>query len=241
MIGGMNAQLIKAMAAACAALAASGVYGQAAERSGEQIVKGQCMKCHAAGTSGAPKIDDRAAWSQRMKNGLDATVRSAMKGHGAMPARGGLANLSDTELRSAILYMFYPAGALLKAAPAAAPAPADPRHKSVDGMDVYIGIAPAETAPGTQPRPSGKGYYYVTITLRDDKTKADIKNAQVEASAANPVTGGETKNLDLITANDRASYGNYFRMQGQEPYTITVQIRRPDSARRTQARFDFKP
>ena len=237
----MSAQLITAIAAACAALAASGAYAQAAERSGEQIVKGQCAKCHAAGTGGAPRIDDRGAWSQRMKNGLDATVRSAIKGHGAMPARGGLANLSDTELRSAILYMFYPAGALLKAAPAATPASADPRHKSLDGMDVYLGIAPAETAAGKQPRPSGKGYYYVSITLRDDKTKADIKNAQVEARAAHPVTGGETKNLELITVNETASYANYFRMQGEEPYTITVQIRRPDSARRTEARFDFRP
>jgi len=29
-----------------------------------------------------------------------------MKGHGGMPARGGLADLSDAELRSAVIYLF---------------------------------------------------------------------------------------------------------------------------------------
>ena len=78
----------------------------AAERSGEQVVRAQCFKCHEAGVGGAPKIGDQAAWAPRLKNGLDNTVRSAIKGHGGMPARGGMANLTDFELRSAIVYMF---------------------------------------------------------------------------------------------------------------------------------------
>jgi cytochrome c5 len=41
-----------------------------------------------------------------LKDGLDNTVRSAMNGHGGMPARGGMANLSDAELRSAVIYLF---------------------------------------------------------------------------------------------------------------------------------------
>jgi cytochrome c5 len=77
-----------------------------AARSGEQIVKAQCSKCHQAGVRGAPKIGDRDAWIPRLKDGLDNTVRSAMKGHGGMPARGGMADLSDAELRSAVIYLF---------------------------------------------------------------------------------------------------------------------------------------
>jgi cytochrome c5 len=77
-----------------------------AERTGEQVVKAQCIKCHQDGKGGAPRIGDRDAWIPRLKDGLDATVRSAIKGHGGMPARGGLADLTDTELRSAILYLF---------------------------------------------------------------------------------------------------------------------------------------
>jgi cytochrome c5 len=75
-------------------------------RTGEQIVQMQCSKCHQKGVGGAPKIGDREAWIPRLKNGLDATVRSAANGHGGMPARGGMANLSDAELRNAISYMF---------------------------------------------------------------------------------------------------------------------------------------
>jgi cytochrome c5 len=76
-----------------------------AERSGEEIVKLQCSKCHEESKGGAPRIGDRAAWIPRLKNGIDATVRSAIHGHGGMPSRGGLANLSDAEIRSAVIYM----------------------------------------------------------------------------------------------------------------------------------------
>jgi cytochrome c5 len=75
-------------------------------RTGEEVVKAQCFKCHESGKGGAPKIGDRDAWIPRLKEGLDSTVRSAMKGHGGMPARGGLADLSDSELRSAVIYLF---------------------------------------------------------------------------------------------------------------------------------------
>jgi cytochrome c5 len=80
------------------------------ERIGEQIVKEQCSQCHATGKGGAPKIGDRQAWIPRLNRGLDFTVRSAIQGHGGMPARGGLANLTDREVRNAVIYMFNPGG-----------------------------------------------------------------------------------------------------------------------------------
>ena len=75
-------------------------------RTGAQIVQMQCSKCHQQGVGGAPKIGDTQAWIPRLKNGLEATVRSAANGHGAMPARGGMVDISDAELRNAISYMF---------------------------------------------------------------------------------------------------------------------------------------
>ena len=78
----------------------------APERSGKQIVDAQCVKCHGTGVGGAPKIGDRAAWTPRVTQGLDVVVRSAIHGHGAMPPRGGMADLTDAEIRSAIVYMF---------------------------------------------------------------------------------------------------------------------------------------
>jgi len=77
-----------------------------ADRTGEQIVKAQCVKCHGKGLNGAPKIGDKAAWIDRAKLGFDSVVRSAINGHGAMPSRGGMPNLTDSEMRAAVTYMF---------------------------------------------------------------------------------------------------------------------------------------
>src|SRR4029079_609122 len=107
----MEARMKPSTALALLALTAMPVaIAQSGERTGEQIVKQQCASCHEKGLHGAPRIDDRAVWAPRMKAGLDAMVRSATAGHGKMPARGGLANTTDGELRSAIAYMFNPAG-----------------------------------------------------------------------------------------------------------------------------------
>jgi cytochrome c5 len=81
------------------------------ERSGEQVVQATCVRCHETGQGGAPKIGDKAAWSQRISQGVAAVTKSAIRGHGGMPARGGLADLTDKEITSAILYMFGRAGA----------------------------------------------------------------------------------------------------------------------------------
>lgn len=80
----------------------------AGQRSGRQIVEGRCSKCHEEGKGGAPKIGDRPAWIPRLSQGFERTVRSAINGHGGMPARGGLPDLTDHEMRAAIVYMFNP-------------------------------------------------------------------------------------------------------------------------------------
>jgi cytochrome c5 len=75
-------------------------------RSAEQVVKAKCGNCHLTGKDGAPKIGDRDAWIGRVSKGLDAVVASGIHGRGAMPARGGWADLSDAEMRAAVIYMF---------------------------------------------------------------------------------------------------------------------------------------
>lgn len=221
----LKSQVVLALAAAVLVPVA---LAQPPERSGEEIVKMQCSKCHATGVNGAPRIDDRAAWVPRMKNGLDATVRSAMRGHGKMPARGGMADLSDTELRAAILYLFNPGSAVAK--PVATPTPTlEPNHKVVNGTDVFLGVTQKDT-----------DRYYVNITLRDNKTHAVIDDAQVEVKVGNPVMGDETKKLARISVANVASYGNEFRIVGSEPHTITVQIRRPERPGVIETKFDFE-
>jgi cytochrome c5 len=74
-------------------------------RSGAQIVQAHCALCHATGFDGAPRIGDRAAWLPRTTLGIDRLVHTAIRGHRAMPPRGAQANLTDAELRSAVIYM----------------------------------------------------------------------------------------------------------------------------------------
>ena len=62
------------------------------------------MVCHAAGVAGAPKLGDKAAWAPRLAQGMDTLAQSAIKGKGAMPARGG-SSASDADLRAAVEYM----------------------------------------------------------------------------------------------------------------------------------------
>jgi cytochrome c5 len=221
-----RARSTRVAVAAAIALAPCLAAAQAPERTGEQVVKSQCATCHEKGLHGAPRIDDRAAWTPRMKRGLDATVRSAIKGHGAMPARGGLADLTDAELRSAIIYLFNPAGIPPK--PASAPVPG-PNERMVNGTSVFLGVTP-----------KSNDLYHVNITLRDSKTRATIDNAQVEVKVANPVMGDETKKLARSGAGNVVSYGNDFRIIGREPHTITVQIRRPEHSRVIETKFEFR-
>jgi cytochrome c5 len=91
-------------------------------RSGEDIVKTVCAACHQAGVAGAPKIGDKASWAPRLKEGLNGLLANATKGKGAMPPKGGAADLTDTELARAIVFMANQSGGSLKEPPAPKPA-----------------------------------------------------------------------------------------------------------------------
>lgn len=80
-------------------------YTLAKLRSGAQLVQERCTSCHAQGTDGAPRIGSLDDWRPRLPNGVQALVKSAIGGHKSMPARGGLNDVSDPEIRAAIEYM----------------------------------------------------------------------------------------------------------------------------------------
>ncbi|MBL0086448.1 MAG: c-type cytochrome [Ideonella sp.] len=79
-------------------------------RPGAQLVQERCQECHVAGTNGAPRIGEMNDWRARLTQGVAPLVRSAIKGHNSMPARGGLAGMSDVEMRSAVEFMLSKAG-----------------------------------------------------------------------------------------------------------------------------------
>ncbi len=80
----------------------------AALRSGAQVTQERCQSCHLTGVGGAPRIAAFEDWRARLANGVSALVRSAISGHNNMPARGGLGELSDPEIRAAVEFMFIP-------------------------------------------------------------------------------------------------------------------------------------
>jgi cytochrome c5 len=89
---------------------AAGAKPAASERSAEQIAQSACFKCHETGEQGAPKLSDKAAWTQRGSKGLDAVTKTVIRGHGKMPARGGVADLTDAELKNVIAYILKRVG-----------------------------------------------------------------------------------------------------------------------------------
>ena len=104
------------------------------ERTGEEVVAATCGKCHQTGEGGAPKIGDRTAWIKRVKDGYPRVLQSALKGHAGMPARGGLADLSDAEVKRAVNYMMN-SGSAAPAPVAIAATPAAPTQP--DGKKVF--------------------------------------------------------------------------------------------------------
>jgi cytochrome c5 len=221
----------------------------AAERSGERIVRAQCANCHEAGVGGAPGIGDIAAWTPRLKDGLDNLVRAAIHGHGGMPPRGNRADLTDAEVRNAVIYMINPRAVAPQGAPAAARAAA-PRYKSAGGMEVLLGVVPAQTLrlfpEGSVERamhggvPSAAGYYHVNVSLLDAATKAAVGDAKVELRVARAGMSGVSKTLEPVVINNAPSYGNYFRMGVKGTYRITVSIRKPGSPVPVEARFEHR-
>lgn len=69
---------------------------------GQQIYRQACAFCHDKGVAGAPKIGDVAAWSPRLAQGMDTLYTVALRGKGAMPAKGGNPSLADADVKAAV-------------------------------------------------------------------------------------------------------------------------------------------
>jgi cytochrome c5 len=94
-----------ATAAPAPAAAPAETKAAGAASSGKAVYDKTCTVCHGAGIAGAPKFGDKAAWAPRIKTGIDSLHASALKGKGAMPAKGGNAALSDADVSAAVDYM----------------------------------------------------------------------------------------------------------------------------------------
>lgn len=219
--------------------------GRPVDRSGERIVQERCANCHRTGDGGAPKIGDRAAWVPRLRQGLDIVVSSAIKGHGGMPARGGQADLTDVELRSAIVYMMNPVVMVYGKRDSAA---GGQDYRVVDGTTVYFGAISADVIRRNRNEypekvygasPSAPDQFYVTIALFDVNSGKRVPDAAVRARVSTAAASGPEKALEPLTLADSSTYGNYFAMGGAGPFEVTVTFRRPGAPSTGQARFQY--
>ena len=233
-----------------------------AERSGEEIVNETCVKCHGTGVGGAPRIGDRGAWIHRATYGIDALLRSAIAGHGAMPSRGGMPDLTDSELRRAIVYMLQKSvgpvnkasttGGTSQAAPSGPVSQVGWNHKVVGSTEIYVGLLSAAELRASHPKPdattaelggipSGSDAYYLNVSLFDRPSSAEIKGAKVKATVSDPVMGGEARQLESITFNNSVSYGSFIRIprSSANAYIITLRISRPDMPGTIVAKFYY--
>jgi cytochrome c5 len=80
---------------------------QTAAMSGQAVYEKICFACHNTGISGAPKLGDKKTWAPLQAEGVDVLTHVAINGEGAMPPKGGDPELSDEEVRAAVIYMMH--------------------------------------------------------------------------------------------------------------------------------------
>jgi cytochrome c5 len=132
---------------------------------GEQVYGQVCKVCHDTGLAGALKFGDKAAWAKVVAAGDKLAFEHAINGIRAMPPRGGNSDLSDDEVKRAVVFMANKAGATwtapaVAAAPAtaAAPAAATPAPAAAAAAPVAVAAAaPAAAAPAA--KADGKKVY----------------------------------------------------------------------------------
>ena len=110
---------------------------------GDQVYGQVCKTCHETGLAGAPKVGDKAAWGKVIAQGEKTAFDHAINGFKAMPPRGGNSDLTDDEVKRAVVFMASKAGANWTAPPVAATAAAAAAPAAT----------PAKAAPATAPAP----------------------------------------------------------------------------------------
>jgi cytochrome c5 len=217
-------------------------------RGGKQIVESVCVKCHGTGVNGAPKIGDRDAWIPRLAKGLEELQKRAIRGHDGMPSRGGRADLTDAEMRSAIVYMFNTESANARPVTAKAAAKRPGLDEMVvDGIKIHFGLKSAGELRGYLANsaeakmhggvPSGADNFHVNVSLFDAASGTPIRNAEVEARLEQPGTAGETRALEPMAFQGASSYGNYFHIAPHTPYAFTVRVKKAGYGSVTTAQF----
>ncbi|MFV1993143.1 MAG: hypothetical protein ACC635_04495 [Acidiferrobacterales bacterium] len=122
-------------------------------------------------------------------------------------------------------------------------------HKTLNGVDIYLGVLPAEIVRGHPKKhpesrmhggvPAGT-LYHVILALFDAKTGDRIQDAKISAKVVGTAAVEITKPLDPMSIAGARSYGNYFKMLGQIPqHLIVLEITRPGMKGTIRTTFEW--
>lgn len=119
-----------------------------------------------------------------------------------------------------------------------------PWHRSVGGLEIYLGVLPAQMVQGHDAEHGGKkaqrGSHHIVVAIFDGASKQRLEKAEVSARVGELGLSTETKHLDPMLVAGAASYGNYFAMREGALYRIAIQIARPGEHEPVSAIFEYK-
>ena len=121
-------------------------------------------------------------------------------------------------------------------------------NKVVDGIDIHLGIQPANMVPGAIKSAPGKSpgssdSYHLVVVLFDASSGKPVDGAQVKTSVAQIGLSGERRTMEPLHAKNSANYyGNFFTMlPGMGPYRIGVEISGVKDHDRVETTFEYNP
>ena len=72
---------------------------------GGEVYNTYCAVCHKSGLNAAPKLGSKPMWAKRIQAGKETMYSNSINGLRGMPGRGGIATLSDEDVKAAVDYM----------------------------------------------------------------------------------------------------------------------------------------
>lgn len=133
--------------------------------------------------------------------------------------------------------------ACLVAAPAAYGSDSE-RHQRIGGMDIYLGVIPAQLVTnhaGMHDGMKGKRHvYHVLVALFDDGSGTRITDATVWATVTDHALSATKKTLGPMHTADAVSFGNFFRMDAPGRYHIMLEIQRSGPGHPAKAGFVYR-
>lgn len=126
----------------------------------------------------------------------------------------------------------------------------DGSYQRAAGIEVYIGVVPAEITKGhepTQPKgpmhggvPEGIYRFHLVAAVFDANTGERITDAAVTAQVVRQGQASPKTTLEPMTIAGTITYGGYIGLAGPGSYTIGLAIKRPGMREGVSLRFPYE-